>query len=216
MKRSRRWFQYSLRSFFVILTALSIWLGVTVKRAREQREAVEAIVTSGGVVAYNDKSARGQTWDTSRHSLFFHCRYRVVRVGIMNEQITDEMCFQIALLSRLQMLLLQGRVTQRGLGRLTGLRHVTSLVLRQGRITDTDFTQLQRMKSLEILDLGDTRVTDSDLESLARLKRLFLLRASLKDVSNRSLNSFQRALPKCLINPSASELGGHPLAPVHF
>ena len=42
-KPRRRWFQFSLGSLFVLLTVLCVWLGVTVERARKQRESVEAI-----------------------------------------------------------------------------------------------------------------------------------------------------------------------------
>ena len=50
---ARRWFQYSLRSFLILLTALAVWLGVVVNRAREQREAVKAIEALGGHIIYD-------------------------------------------------------------------------------------------------------------------------------------------------------------------
>ena len=53
MKPSRRWPQYSLRSFLVVVTALAVWLGVVANRAREQREAVKAIEALGGSVCYD-------------------------------------------------------------------------------------------------------------------------------------------------------------------
>ena len=53
MKPSRRWFQYSLRSFLVLLAALAVWLGIVVNRAREQREAVKAIEAKHGTVYYD-------------------------------------------------------------------------------------------------------------------------------------------------------------------
>ena len=53
LKPRRRWFQYSLRSFLILLTALAVWLGVVVNRAREQREAVKAIEAMGGVAIYD-------------------------------------------------------------------------------------------------------------------------------------------------------------------
>lgn len=53
MKPSRCWFQYSLRSFLILLTALAVWLGVVVRRATEQREAVKAIEALGGAVIYD-------------------------------------------------------------------------------------------------------------------------------------------------------------------
>lgn len=49
----RRWLQFSLRGFLVVLTASGVWLGVVVNRAREQREAVEAIEALGGSVGYD-------------------------------------------------------------------------------------------------------------------------------------------------------------------
>lgn len=53
----RRCFQYSLRSFLVVLTAFAIWLGVIVNRAREQRETVKIIEAMGGELYYDWQSA---------------------------------------------------------------------------------------------------------------------------------------------------------------
>lgn len=53
MKPRLRWFQYSLRSSLILLTALAVWLGVVVNRAREQREVVKAIEATGGFVLYD-------------------------------------------------------------------------------------------------------------------------------------------------------------------
>jgi len=36
----RRWFRYSLRTFFVLLTMLCVWLGVQVKWISDRHEAV--------------------------------------------------------------------------------------------------------------------------------------------------------------------------------
>lgn len=61
MKRDRRWLQFSLRSFLVLLTALAVWLGIVVNRVREQREAVKAIEALGGYVGY-DSPPSGLDW----------------------------------------------------------------------------------------------------------------------------------------------------------
>ncbi len=53
MKPTRRYLTFSLRTFFVLLTAFAVWLGLVVKRAREQAEAVEAIQSLGGLVVYD-------------------------------------------------------------------------------------------------------------------------------------------------------------------
>lgn len=52
MNPYRRYLTFSLRTLFVLMTALAVWLGVIVNRAREQQEAVKAIEAMGGLVAY--------------------------------------------------------------------------------------------------------------------------------------------------------------------
>lgn len=52
-KPHRRYVTLSLWTLFALLTALAVWLGVIVNRAREQREAVKAIEALGGVVFYD-------------------------------------------------------------------------------------------------------------------------------------------------------------------
>ena len=37
---NRRWLQFSLRTFLIVLTLLAMWLGYVSFRAREQRAAV--------------------------------------------------------------------------------------------------------------------------------------------------------------------------------
>ena len=51
-KPRRRWFQFSLRTLFVLLTVLCVLLAVTVERARKQWEAVAAIRELRGEVRY--------------------------------------------------------------------------------------------------------------------------------------------------------------------
>jgi hypothetical protein len=51
--RRPRYLTFSLRTFFILLTAFAVWLGVVVKRAREQREAVKTVRALGGSVVYD-------------------------------------------------------------------------------------------------------------------------------------------------------------------
>src|SRR5262249_2090428 len=46
----RRWFRYSLRTFFVLLTIFGVWLGVQVKWMRDRQQAVEHYSTRGVVL----------------------------------------------------------------------------------------------------------------------------------------------------------------------
>jgi len=43
-----RWFRYSLRTFFVVLTIFGVWLGVQVKWIRDRHEALKSITDRGG------------------------------------------------------------------------------------------------------------------------------------------------------------------------
>lgn len=52
----RRWLQFSLRSMLVLTTFVAIliaWVGPRYYTAREQRQAVKAILASGGKVGYD-------------------------------------------------------------------------------------------------------------------------------------------------------------------
>jgi Leucine Rich repeat len=48
-----RWLRFSLRMMFVVVTVLCVWLGFKVNAARRQKEAVAAILKSGGTVNYD-------------------------------------------------------------------------------------------------------------------------------------------------------------------
>lgn len=52
-KPRRRYLTFSLRTLFLALTALAVWLGIVVNRAREQRDTVKAIKAAGGWVGYD-------------------------------------------------------------------------------------------------------------------------------------------------------------------
>jgi hypothetical protein len=64
MTERRRWLQFSLRGFLVVLTAGCIFSGWAVDRAQKQRAAVEAIEAVGGVVLY-DWQGDIASWDLS-------------------------------------------------------------------------------------------------------------------------------------------------------
>ena len=54
--RRRRWLQYTLRSLFMVMTLACVgmsWLGIKMRAARRQREAVTAIQKLGGWVRYD-------------------------------------------------------------------------------------------------------------------------------------------------------------------
>ncbi|HEV3343451.1 MAG TPA: hypothetical protein VG125_23970 [Pirellulales bacterium] len=52
MMARRRWFQFSLRSALLLLTASSLWLGWKVEKTRRHRDAIRAITANGGEFFY--------------------------------------------------------------------------------------------------------------------------------------------------------------------
>lgn len=63
----RSWKRFSCRSAFILMTLLGVWLGVQVKRAIDQRNAVAAVSQLGGRVVYDYQQKPGQlglfAWD---------------------------------------------------------------------------------------------------------------------------------------------------------
>lgn len=52
-KPRRRWFRYSLRTLFVVMTIAAVWLGLTMKRIRDQERGVARILELDGYVRYD-------------------------------------------------------------------------------------------------------------------------------------------------------------------
>ena len=49
----RRWFQFSLRTIFIVMALFALWLGVITGPTHEQKRAVEVIQRDGGEVRYD-------------------------------------------------------------------------------------------------------------------------------------------------------------------
>lgn len=49
----RPWLRYSFRSMMLLVAIFALWLGVVVKRAKDQERAVDVILAAGGFVQYD-------------------------------------------------------------------------------------------------------------------------------------------------------------------
>jgi hypothetical protein len=189
-----RWkFQFSIRSLLVLTVAVALpfsWLAVEMKWAREQKEAVEAIVKLDAYVLYDyemDSSGRyrveGQnpaTPEWLRTILGDDFFMNVAFVEFANPKATDDDVIHLKVLGTLPYLNLeQTQTTDAGLEQLGGLAQLKELNLTGTRITDEGLKHLARMKQLEQLNLSDTRVTDAGLAHLKELNHLqYLILAS--------------------------------------
>src|SRR3974377_1265771 len=94
-----RWFQYRLRSLFVLTTLVAIgcsWLAVTIQAERREKAAAEAIEKAGGRVASEP------TW--LGELLRDHSLITVTDASLPGRAITDDVLVRLEGLSQLQWL----------------------------------------------------------------------------------------------------------------
>ena len=169
----RRYLTFSLRTLFILLTAFAVWLGVAVNRAREQREAVEAIEALGGAVFY-DFQEKPITHKETRFKTYFD-----------PEATPDDMMLFRQLLGN------------------DALSEIVSVDLSFRDVTDADLLPLQNLRRLKVLSLDyNPRITDGGLDHLKRLTSLIFLdlgyvRAS--SISRAKLDELAKSLPSCTI-----------------
>ena len=178
-KPRRRWWQFSLRTFFALVTMFCVWLGWTVHRANEQRKAAAWVREIDGVLWYDYEFDAG-SWPIDnfrfppRHWLaqilgddYFQ---DVSNVRLDNTQVSD----------------------------LTPLAKLASLqYLRLSSTPVSDLTPLVKLTSLQELYVDNTQV--SDLTPLVKLQSLYWLDLSNTPVSEEQVETLQQALPNCEI-----------------
>ena len=216
----RRWFQFSLRTLLVFVLSASIgmsWLAVRLQRAKRQKEAVEAIVKSGGIVRYDyqyDASGNeirgaklpGAVW--LRKCLGDDFFTTVVGVdfdgpvwqpasgwdlgGFGRRNVTDADLLHLKSLSQLRSLDLDStEVTDAGIEHLKGLNRLESLNLDGTEVTDAGIEHLQGLTELQELNLRATRVTDAGLVHLKGLSRLEYLDLSWTEVTDAGMKHLE-------------------------
>ena len=158
-----RWYQFSLRSLCLVMLLACIgmsWVGFKIQSARRQREAVEAIERSGGVVMYDyQKNSAGHLIKGAQPS---HPQWlrrllgddffaSVVGAGLNRSifsasQATDADLEHLKRFSQLQVLALdRTQVTDAGLEHLKGLTQLQRLSLDRTQVTDEGVKKLQQV-----------------------------------------------------------------------
>ena len=190
----RRWFQYSLRTLLLLVLLACIgtsYTAVRIDRAKQEREASEAIERVGGLVQYDYQPAQGPfqvqpppgpAW--ARKLLGENFFAHVVGVNLepfaRASLVTDRDMEPLEKLRQLRSLDLAGcrRVTGAGLAHIEGLRGLEDLSLTNTAIADAGLVHLHRLSRLRRLNLCGTAVTDAGLEylqGLAQLEELCLM-----------------------------------------
>ncbi len=213
-----RWrFQFSILSLFVLTVVVALpcgWLKTEMKAAREERDFVIQITTTGGRVVYDYQrdpdgimsKPHAPTW--LRHLLGDDLFVNVVSIGRRRDtsrslphrdtsiraksrhrSLVNEVWLKhITGLIELQRLDIGDTdVTDAGLENLKGLTSLQRLRLDHTAVTDTGLESLKGLTELQTLNLDGTNVTDAGLEHLKGLTHLQWLDLSNTKVSDAGL-----------------------------
>jgi hypothetical protein len=187
-KSKRRFLQFSLRTFFILLTVFAIWFGWMTSKTRQQKKAVEWVREMRGMVRYDyEVDDEGLKIDATeplgagwlREFLGVDVFADVVRVDIHKPQVKD--VTPLAELKNLQSLWLDGTQVNK-LTPLAGLKNLQRLYLDYTPVTD--LTPLAGLENLERLSLRNTPVTEpKPLAGLKNLKELYFRGSQVTDLT---------------------------------
>lgn len=174
-------YRFSLRTFLLVVTVLSVWLGIKLNRDVKLSRALSNIETSGGRLTLHEKQS-DFPWGLWKH------RYRLDYYGLkenLNEQ--DFVHLRVLAPASLQWLDLSNTgITDRDLKSIEGHTHLEYLSLAnetylsgevildrpQNNITDAGLARLGQLRDLKGIDLSGTVITDEGLKVLSAMPNL--------------------------------------------
>jgi hypothetical protein len=208
-----RWrFQFSIRSLLLLTFVVAIpcsWLAVEMKRAKKQKEAVEAIWKMSLEGSYDEKFEKS----TSPHALvwlreqlgndFFDNVFSVCFYGLPMslsgvQEVSDSGLECLNGLTQLKTLYLwHTKVSDVGVEHLKGMTQLQILHLNNTKVSDIGVEYFKGMTQLQILSLSNTKVSDSGAEHLKGMTQLQELDLSNTGVTDAGVAELQKALPNC-------------------
>ncbi len=187
----RRYLRFTLRGLLVFILVLGASIGMMVRSARVQREAVTAIEKSGGTAHYNWTFTNrafiqgGKPWAPSRLIDLFGIDYFGHVTYVRLRTTTDDLLAHVARLDRVQHLSISDDSDiNAGLAHLSGLTGLTELTLLFAPVSGaglahlkrlTRLSKLERLTKLSRLVVRDAPINDSSLAHLDNLRNLSLL-----------------------------------------
>ncbi|MCE9546192.1 MAG: hypothetical protein K8T25_11815 [Planctomycetia bacterium] len=159
----RRWFQFSLRTLFILTTLAAILfasLSWWSYKARQQREAVASLRAAGAIVMYDFQLAQRPPVKVLRPP--HRPAWLVDKLGV--DYFANVVCVGIS-----------SQAPHADFALLQTLPTLTEIELNGSRVTDDDLVYLAGLSELVQLDLSSTAVTGTGLvhlRGLTQLKRL--------------------------------------------
>ena len=209
-KRKRRWLQYSLRTFLLLVAVFSVWLAIQVNKAQKQRAAVAAVEKVGGIVVYDymreqyaalqaarrdirDAVPPGPLW--LRKLIGDEHFMRPVGLTFYRDATDDDVEQALALDDITELNLSMTKVSDDGLRHLAELESLEVLALSYTNISDDGLAHLRNVPTLQRLHITNTGITDAGLQHLADLKHLELLHVYRTNVTPQGIAELQQKLP---------------------
>jgi hypothetical protein len=199
----RRWYQYSLRTLFVVVTLAAIGFGLIVVPAQRQKRAVQAIRDAGGDVMHEDEPKekrflRAPEW--LQEFLGDDYFKRVMSVNLAKSRITDDGLENLEPLNELVNLnLTNTHISDAGLKHIRGLTKLVVLDLTNTQITDAGLEHLNGLTSLEYLSISKTQISDAGCDQLRGLTKLSCIRLWKSRITDGGRAKLAADLPKCEI-----------------
>jgi len=167
----RRFFRYSLRTLFIVVTVFCVWMGITAKRARDRQHFIDRCEAREWVVHYEYEYDASR----SRHIYFDQATKSVVHPKPFGPEILRRIL---------------------GHGYFNEIREIH--VKLHDEEDHKLFTQVALHPSITNLRISG-RFQENDIAAVASLPRLEDLRIELAVLTSDEIRSMSRNLPECNI-----------------
>ena len=216
-KPKRRWYQYSLRTLFVLMTLFAVacsWYAVEMQKAARRQMAMARIEKVAGKVEWRSSTTLTDrcfgsnpicaifdgTQVTDAELMHLKGLIKLEGLYLDRTQITDAGMVHLEGLQKLQWLSLDStQITDAGLVHLKGLTKLESLDLQDTQLTGAGLVHLKDLMKLGNLFLNGTQITDAGLVHLKGLTNLEDLYLDNAQVTEEGFKNLHQALPKCEI-----------------
>jgi hypothetical protein len=226
-RAAARRLRFSLKTLLIVFTLAALWLGHTVHRARQQKDAVEAIHAKYGEVAYAHQRSEASSGDVGHNlslepqapawlvSLLGADYFQTVeRVDVRWIPLKDDWLANLDKLPGLKILQIHGaHFSAPAICRLKGLRNFEILYVGWvSDITDDTFQTIGSATKLRDLRLGACpQVTDAGVEHLANLRELKNLDLSSSQLTDGGLAHLSQLTNLKVLNLAKTKISDHGL-----